>query len=86
MRAIFEFLIRVLKWLPRPLVPLVPIVITLLGPVTALVLIVYSVQVPHGAEVAGLSAKASNGNGVTTSSASGEGSRTTAISAPTSKM
>ena len=27
MRAMFEFLIPVLKWLPRPLVPLVPIVV-----------------------------------------------------------
>ena len=84
MSAIFEFLIRVLKWLPRPLVPLVPLVIMLLGPVAALMLIVYAVDAPHGDEGVGLSAKAPDG--VASSPASGPGSQATAISTTRSKM
>lgn len=79
MRAMFEFLIRVLKWLPRPPVPLVPIVVTLLGPLPLLLLIVYSIHVPHGEEVASWSSKARNSNGVTSTPGSGSGSQTTAF-------
>ena len=86
MSAMFEFLIRVLKWLPRPLVPLVPLAIMLLGPVAALVLIVYAVDAPPGVEVPGSSAKAQNGNGVASSPASGSASQATVISTTTSKM
>ena len=86
MSSIFEFLIRFLKWLPRPLVPLVPMAIMLLGPVTALLLIVYSVPVPHADEATGLSAKAPSTAGVATSPVSGPASQATAISTTTSKM
>jgi len=71
MKAVFELLIRVLKWLPRPLVPLVPIMVTLLGPVLLLVVIVYSIHVPHGEDIAGWSSKARNSNGVASGPASG---------------
>ena len=86
MRAMFEFLICFLKWLPRPLVPLVPMAIMLLGPVTALLLIVYSVPVPHADEVTALSAKAPSAAGVATSPVSGPASQASAISTTRSKM
>jgi len=86
MKAMFELLIRFLKWLPRPLVPLVPMAIMLLGPVAALMLIVYAVDSPHGDEGVGLSAKAPSANGVASSPASESGSQATAISTTTSKM
>jgi hypothetical protein len=82
MKAIFEFFIRLLKWLPRPLVPLVPIVVMLLGPVTVLVLIVSVIHVPHGDETGSWSSKVRHGDGVASSPASGSGSQTTALKKP----
>ena len=86
MNAMFELLIRVLKWLPRPLVPLVPLVIMLLGPVATLMLIVYAVDAPHGDESVGLSAKAPGASGVAISPSSGSSTQTSAISTTMSKM
>ena len=47
----FELLIHALKRIPRPLVPLVPIVVMLLGPALLLLLIVHLVPEPPGDEV-----------------------------------
>jgi hypothetical protein len=49
----FELLLRTLKRVPRPLLPFVPIVATLLGPIAALLLIVYSVPSVHQEAVSG---------------------------------
>jgi hypothetical protein len=84
MRAMFEFFIRVLKWLPRPLVPLVPIVVTLLGPLPLILLIVYSIHAPHGDEASSWGSKARNGNEVASSPPSASGSQATALERPIS--
>jgi hypothetical protein len=62
MKAMFEFVIRVLKWLPRPLVPFVPMAVTVLGFVSTFLLTLSSVPVPHAQEVASWSSKARNDN------------------------
>ena len=49
----FELLIRALKRVPRPLLPLVPMVATLLGPTLVLLLIVHNIRVPDQEENSG---------------------------------
>jgi hypothetical protein len=49
----FELILHSLKRVPRPLLPFVPVIATLLGPTAALLLIVYSVPSVHQEETSG---------------------------------
>jgi hypothetical protein len=48
----FELILHKLKRVPRPLLPYLPIIGALFGPIAALLLIVYSVPSVHQEEVA----------------------------------
>ena len=75
----FEHLIQALKRIPRPLLPLVPMVVMLLGPNLVLLLIVYSIHVPYTEQGESWAWEARDNGTVARSAVSASSSQTPAV-------